>query len=68
MSEAERAAIKELGEKTHAWFVALSDAEKIECLKRSGILDRSGKLSSSYGGDGEPTRGGDQPVQASASR
>ena len=67
MSEAERAALKEVGENTHAWFAALSDAEKIECLKRSGILDQHGKLSSSYGGEGEPTRGGDKPARASAS-
>ena len=44
-------------------FAALSDEEKIASLKRAGILDSEGKLSSSYGGDGAPTRDSEDASQ-----
>ena len=60
-------ALKELGRDLHEWFAALPAAQKIERLKASGILDRQGKLSSSYGGEGESTRSGHQPGRPSTS-
>jgi hypothetical protein len=35
----------------------ITHEQRIETLKRAGILDEDGKLSSGYGGDGKPTRG-----------
>ena len=67
MSETEKKALKELGRDLHEWFAALLPAQKIEQLKASGILDQQGKLSSSYGGEGESTRSGDQPGRPSTS-
>ncbi len=67
MSESDKKAMQELGRDVHEWLASLTPAQKIERLKESGILDQRGKLSSSYGGDGEPTRGGDLPVRATAS-
>lgn len=66
MSETDKKALKELGQDLHQWLVSLSPTEKVEHLKDIGILDRHGKLSSSYGGEGEPTRGGEHPPQTSA--
>jgi hypothetical protein len=54
MSPAE---LQELTRKMREWYATLTPAQKVERLKVAGILDRHGKLSSSYGGDGEATRG-----------
>lgn len=66
MSESDKKAVESLGLDLHEWFASLTVEQKIERLKVSGILDAEGKLSSSYGGEGEPTRTGDTVVEQRA--
>ena len=66
MSNSDKKALEDLGRELHEWFASLTPKQKIERLKASGILDKRGSLSSSYGGAGEPTRSGDKKVEQNA--
>lgn len=57
MADPNKIDLEQLGRDVHEWFSKLSAPEQVDLLKSSGILDQQGKVSSSYGGDGQPTRG-----------
>lgn len=63
MSDAERQMLDEFHRRVHEQFKTLPPEDKVQRLKDLGILDRDGRLSSRYGGDGE--RQGDEQVLAS---
>ena len=55
MTNAEKQELDRIHEEARRRYQALTAEQRIARLKRVGILDAEGKLSSRYGGDGKDT-------------
>ena len=55
MTNAEKQELERIHEKARRRYQALTAEQRIARLKRVGILDAEGKLSSRYGGEGQDT-------------
>lgn len=55
MTNVEKQELELIHERARQWSQSLTPEQRIERLKRLGILDAKGTLSSRYGGEGEDT-------------
>ncbi len=55
MTDMEKLELERIHAEAQRWAASLTDEQRVDQLKKIGILDAQGKLSRRYGGEGEDT-------------